>query len=74
MTAVVLISHFRGMLIFIFRRINEEEQVINCWFLVDSVLKFSTEIDAFTNTPETKFLHFLIDSPVQCCPEKTNFM
>ena len=34
-TAAVLISHFRGLLIVIFRRIkcNEEYQVINCCFL-----------------------------------------
>ena len=34
-TSAVLISHFRGLLIVIFRRIkcNGEYQVINCWFL-----------------------------------------
>ena len=62
MTVMVLISHFRGMLIVIFRRINcnEEQQVINCCFLADSVLKFSTEIDIFINCPETEFLNFSI--------------
>ena len=65
-TVVVLISHFRGMPIVIFRRINcnEEQQVINCCFLADSVLKFSAEIDIFINNPKTEFLHFSVDSPV----------
>ena len=72
MTVMVLISHFRKMLIVIFRRINcnEEQQVINCCLLADLVLKFSTKIDIFINSPETEFFNFLIDSPVHCCPEK----
>ena len=77
MTVVVPISHCRGMLIVIFRRMNcnGEQQVIHCWFfLANSVLKFIIEIDIFINTPKTEFLKFSIDSPVQCCPEKANFM
>ena len=68
MTVVVPISHSRGMLIVIFRRINcnEEQQVINCWFFNC----FSTDI--FISTPKTKYLNFSIDSPVQCCPKKAN--
>ena len=43
-------------------------------FLVDSVMKFSTKIVIFINTPKTGFLHFSIDFPVQYCPEQANFM
>ena len=66
MTFIVIISHFRGMLIAIVRRINcnEEQRVISL-----SVLKFSTGIDIFINTSKTEFSHVLIDSPVQCYPE-----
>ena len=32
----------------------------------DSVLKFSTGIDIFIDTPKTEFSHVSIDSPVQC--------
>ena len=74
-TSVVLVSHFRRMFIGIFRRINcnKEQQVIN--FLADSVLKFKTEIDIFIKDPKNwMFLHFSVDSPVQCCPEKSNLM
>ena len=35
---------------------------------------FSTGIDIFINTVKTEILPFLIDSPVQCCPEKASFM
>ena len=75
-TFVVLISHFRGMLTVIVRRINfkEEQQVINCCFLAEPVLKFSTEIDIFIKSPKTEFSHYSVESPVQCCPEKANFM
>ena len=51
---------------------NGKSQIVG--FLADSVLKFSTEIDIFISNPKTEFLHFSIDSPVQCCPEKANFM
>ena len=43
-------------------------------FLTDSVLKFSAEIEIFIGIPKTEFLHFLINIPVQCCPEKANFL
>ena len=43
-------------------------------FLADSALKFITLIDIFLNTSKTKFLNILVDSPVQCCREKANFM
>ena len=62
-TAVVLSSYFKGVFI-----------VITDGFLTDSVLKFSAKIDTFIRTPKIEFLHFSIDSPVQCCPEKANFM
>ena len=52
---------------------NSKSQ-IGGFLLADSVLKFSTEIYIFINTPKTEILHFSIDSPVQCCPEKVNFM
>ena len=61
----------------ILRRIlncSEEQQAIDCWLLADSVLKFSTEIDIFINTPKLNFLHFSTDSPAQWCPEKAYFM
>ena len=51
---------------------NSKSNIVG--FLSDSVLKFSTEIYIFINTPETGFLIFAIDGPVQCCPEKANFM
>ena len=39
--------------------------------VTDSVLKFSTEIYIFIKQPKNwDFLYFLIDSPVQCFPEK----
>ena len=69
-TLVVLNSHPRGLLIVIFKKIkySEEQQVINCRFLADYVLKFSTEIYIFIKHPQTDFLHISIDSSVQCCP------
>ena len=36
----------------------------------DSVLKFSTGIDIFIDTPKTELLHVSIDDPVQYYPEK----
>ena len=51
---------------------NTKPQIVG--FLADSVRKFSTEIDIFISTPKTEFLNFLVDSPVQCCPKKANFM
>ena len=72
-TSAVLISHFRGPLIVIFRRIkcNEEYQVINrCFFKLTLYWNLY-----FLNTPKSEIFHiFLIDSPVQCSPEKANFM
>ena len=47
---------------------NSKSQIAG--FLADLVLKFSTEIDIFINTPKTEFSNFSIDSAVQCCPEK----
>ena len=38
------------------------------------MLRFLAEIDIFINTPKTEFLHFSIDSPVQCCPKQAKFM
>ena len=77
MTVVVLISHFRGMFIVIFRRLNcsEEQQFINWWFFswFRAEIHCWNEIDIFSNTPKTEFLNFSIDSPVQCCPEKACF-
>ena len=32
--------------------------------------QFSTGIDIFIDTPKTEFSHILIDSTVQCYPEK----
>ena len=61
----------------IFRRIkcNEEYQVINCCFLADLELKFSTEIYIFIKRPKNlDFLYFLIDCFVQSSPEKANLM
>ena len=64
-TSAVLISHFRGLLIVIFRTIkcNEEYQVINCCFLKltlywNSALKFMFLL----NTPKTQifFIFWLI--------------
>ena len=41
--------------------------------LADSVVKLSIEIDIFIKHPKNwRFLHFSIDSPVQCCPEKAS--
>ena len=70
MTVVVLIFHFRGMLIVIVRRknCNEEQQVIKSF--ADSVLKFSTGIDIFIDTPKFEFSHVSIEISVQCYPEK----
>ena len=73
----MLTCHFRGMLIVIFRMINcnKEQQVINCCFLADLVLKFSTEIDIFIDHLKNwLLLNYSIDSSVQCCPEKANSM
>ena len=43
--------------------------------LADSVLKFSTKIDAFIKHPKNgNFLHCSIDSLVQCYPEKANLI
>ena len=59
-TSALLISHFRGMLVAIFRRIkcNEEYQVINCCFFKltlywNSVLKFIFLL----NTPKTEIFY-----------------
>ena len=54
-TTLMLVSHFRGMLIVIFRRMNrnEEWQVIDCWFLTDSVL----ELVFLLNTPKTEIVY-----------------
>ena len=35
--------------------------------------RFSTEVDVFVKYPEN-FLHFLLDDPVSCCPEKPTVM
>ena len=44
-------------------------------FLVDSELKISTEIDIFIkHLKKNKCLTFLVDGPVQCCPEKAILM
>ena len=51
---------------------NSKSQIVD--FLAFSVLKFSTEIGIFIKTPRTEFLHFSMDSPLQCYPEKANFM
>ena len=60
-TAAVLISHFRGLLIVIFRRIkyNEKYQIINCFLKLtlywNSVLKFIFLL----NTPKTWIFYIL---------------
>ena len=42
-------------------------------FLADSVLKISTEADIFIKQPKNVLSsYFLVDSLVQCCPEKVN--
>ena len=42
-------------------------------FLADSVLKVSTEADIFIKQPKNVLSsYFLVDSLVQCCPEKVN--
>ena len=56
---------------------NSEWIAINCWFcsLAGSVLKFGTKIYIFIKYFKNwNVLHFLIDIPVQCCPEKVNLM
>ena len=71
-TWVMVISHLRCLLF-----VNKEQQVINCWFcsLADSLLKSGTEIYIFIkHFKNGNFLHFSIDIPVQCCPEKANLM
>ena len=48
---------------------------MNCCFLADLVLKFSTEIFMFIKQPKNRdFLHFSIDSPVPYSSEKANYM
>ena len=44
-------------------------------FFVDSKLKFSTETYIFIKHHKNRnLLHFSIDSPIQCCPEKATFL
>ena len=49
-TSVVLVSYF-GRIIVIILKCNEEQQIMNCYFLAGSVIKFSTEIDIFIKLP-----------------------
>ena len=68
---MLIVCHFRRI------KCNKEYQVINCWFcsLADSVLKFSTETFIFIkHLKNWNFLHFSIDIPVHCCPEKANLI
>ena len=60
-------SFQRDAFIVIFRR-----QIAVRNRLADSVLKLSPDIGIFVNTRKTEFLHFLMDSPVQCYLEKAS--
>ena len=76
LTSAVLVSHFRGLLIVIFRRIkcSEEYQVKNCCFL-SFVLKFSTKTYMFTKHRKNwDSLYCLIGSSVQWYSEKANLI
>ena len=74
---VIHISHFRGLLIVIFRRIKWKRNIKLkiVVFKADSILKFSAEMYIFIkHSKNWYFLYFLIDSPVQCSPKKANLM